>query len=246
MRTFVLSLGALALGLVSAHEYPECEADNCYRNLIDQRFADEAEAFCPEFLSEVIEDPDAIPGSFSECNGDVDAVSSACSCITYQPTASVTATVPAEPTTTASEPEETEEPDTTSEEPTAEPTDSDVPDPEPTTGPTKTGKWTTSTVTATSTKTITDCEPTVTECPGRTTVETTVYTTVCPVTDEPAEPEPTDEPAPEPSTSLGTVTLPTTTAPGPNPTAPIVPGAAGRAGVEGLAVVAGLVAAALL
>ncbi|KAH8895486.1 hypothetical protein GQ53DRAFT_52325 [Thozetella sp. PMI_491] len=63
--------------------YPDCEPDNCYRNLIDDRFKDEAKAFCPQFLAGTTTAPSAIPTDFNNCDGNIAAVSSACSCITY-------------------------------------------------------------------------------------------------------------------------------------------------------------------
>ncbi|KAK4110260.1 hypothetical protein N656DRAFT_674818, partial [Canariomyces notabilis] len=73
MRATVLSLGAFAL-LASAHTYPNCESDNCYRNLIDQRFIGKAKAWCPEFLSGTTTAPSAIPTEFNNCDGNVKAV----------------------------------------------------------------------------------------------------------------------------------------------------------------------------
>ncbi|KAL2189973.1 hypothetical protein L209DRAFT_148386 [Thermothelomyces heterothallicus CBS 203.75] len=183
MRAFALSLGALAIGLASAHEYPNCEADGCYRNLIDERFAEKAVSFCPEFLAGTTTAASAIPTDFANCEGDVKAVSSACSCITYTATATATSstTEVSETSTTEVPPESstTEAPETSS---TEAPETSSTETPE-----TSTTKWTTSTITTTATRTITSCPPPVTKCPGNgtttVTTETIVTTTVCPVTE---------------------------------------------------------------
>ncbi|KAK4153493.1 putative cell wall protein sed1 protein [Chaetomidium leptoderma] len=256
MRTSILSLGALAMGLVSAHEYPYCEADNCYNELTDKRFADEAKAFCPEFLAGTTTAASAIPTNFENCEGSVAAVSSACSCITYSDTPTSTAPpttestkeattteVPETSTTEAPEPTTTEEPEESTTE-ACEETETEEPE-----SSTSTTKWTTSTLTTTTTRTITQCPETVTDCPAhstRVTTEIIVTTTVCPVTDEPEGPTTTDSPSFVPSsTEFGTITIPSTSR-GPQPTSSVpVTAGAGRAvrGVEGIAAVAGLFAA---
>ncbi|PNY21902.1 Uncharacterized protein TCAP_07202, partial [Tolypocladium capitatum] len=63
--------GAIAAAVVSAWEYPDCERDNCYRNLIDSRFKAEAPKFCFEFLSGTTTASKAIPTDFNNCDGDV-------------------------------------------------------------------------------------------------------------------------------------------------------------------------------
>ncbi|KAK1768240.1 hypothetical protein QBC33DRAFT_536620, partial [Phialemonium atrogriseum] len=86
MRTTPLSLGALLLGLASAWEYPDCDPDNCYREMTNDRFYGEAQEFCPQFLAGTTTAPEAIPTNFENCEQDVNRVSSACSCITYTAT----------------------------------------------------------------------------------------------------------------------------------------------------------------
>ncbi|KAL2267113.1 hypothetical protein VTJ83DRAFT_4390 [Remersonia thermophila] len=212
MRTALFSLGALAVGLATANEYPDCELDNCYRNLVDERFAAEAVAWCPQFLAGTTTAPAAIPTNFGNCDSNVQAVSSACSCITYSNPATTevpttTSEPEPEPTDSGSDTEDeecsTEEPETTApatttSEPEPEPTDSgsdtedeDCPTDEPeTTAPVTTDEpeYTTSTITTTTTRTITQCPSAVPSCPNgvvTTTVETIVTTTVCPVTTVP-------------------------------------------------------------
>jgi hypothetical protein len=254
MRTSVLSLGAMALGLVSAHEYPNCEDDNCYRNLVDQRFAEEAVAWCPEFLASTTTDASAIPTNFNNCEGNIKAVSSACSCITYTASATATPTSSEVPETT-----ETEVPETTTTTEVPETTETEVP--ETTTTATETDdddeectststtKWTTSTITTTTTRTITSCSAAVTDCPGggvpTVTTEVIVTTTVCPVTDEPEVPTPTGSFI---SSNLPTLLPTLTTArnttfpPKPTSSGPATAGA-GRVVGGGIAAVAGLFAA---
>ncbi|KAM0270460.1 hypothetical protein ACHAQH_009401 [Verticillium albo-atrum] len=81
MRGVYMSLGALALATVQANEYPYCEKDNCYRNLIDTRYQAKAAEFCPQWLAGTTTAPAAVPTSFKNCG--VPELSSACSCITY-------------------------------------------------------------------------------------------------------------------------------------------------------------------
>lgn len=265
MRTSVLSLGALALGLVSANEYPNCEPDNCYREMVDPRFAEEAASFCPEFLAGTTTAATAIPTNFENCELNVSAVSSACSCITYSAStteAPATSTEVPETSTEEPEPSTTEEPETsTTEEPetttTEEPETTTTEAPESSTteepesssssGSSSTTKWTTSTITTTTTRTITSCPPSVTACPSghhTVTTETIITTTVCPVTEEPTDEPTTPPPA---SSAFGTITVPTTQGPRPTTSQLPVPGGAGRVvgGVEGIALVAGVVAALL-
>ncbi|KAI8241455.1 hypothetical protein K4K55_012291, partial [Colletotrichum sp. SAR 10_96] len=77
MRGIYMGLGAMALASVNAWEYPFCEHDGCYRNLIDQRFEEEAKTFCVDFLHGTTTAPSAIPTDFNNCGGDIKAVSSA-------------------------------------------------------------------------------------------------------------------------------------------------------------------------
>jgi hypothetical protein len=166
MRSAILSLGALALQ-VAAWEYPYCEPDGCYRNLIDERFAAEANTFCPKFLSGTTTAAAAIPTAFDNCAGDVKAVSSACSCVTYTLTTSTSSAV----STTAPVSSTTSCPETTSTSVSSKAPHS----------------YTTSTVYTTKVYTVTSCKPDVTDCPSKphVTTETSIlYTTVCPVTEE--------------------------------------------------------------
>lgn len=244
MRTSVLSLGALALG-VAAHEYPNCEADGCYRNLIDPRFAEEAVAWCPQFLAGTTTAAAAVPTNFGNCDGDIAAISSACSCVTYTATATETSSeAPATSTVTDAPTTVTPPPTTSTEESSSEcetETETESEEPE-----TSTTKWTTSTITTSTTKTITQCPVTVTDCPAHstiTTVEVVVTTTVCPVTDEPTGSFP---PSFTPTGSFGTVTAtPTTTKSAKPTTTGVQTAGAGRVvrGVEGVAALAGLIAA---
>ncbi|TWU74023.1 hypothetical protein ED733_001355 [Metarhizium rileyi] len=97
----VLLLGALAAS-VAANTYPNCEYDNCYRALINDGLQDKAKAFCFDWLAGTTTAASAIPTDFSNCN--VQAASSACSCITY------TATHTTGPTTTSTPPATTSTP----------------------------------------------------------------------------------------------------------------------------------------
>ncbi|POR37700.1 Uncharacterized protein TPAR_02103 [Tolypocladium paradoxum] len=182
--------GAIAASVASAWEYPDCEPDNCYRNLIDPRFKDEAPKFCFDFLSGTTTAPSAIPTDFNNCGGNVKRVSSACSCITYTATHTTGVSTTTKPTETPTKPTETPTTKPT-QTPTTKPTGTQTPTTNPTgtsTKPTETTtSWTTSTVCTTTTRTITKCPPNVTSCPGggHTTVVTEtipVSTTVCPVT----------------------------------------------------------------
>ncbi|KAI8293806.1 hypothetical protein K4K59_005472 [Colletotrichum sp. SAR11_240] len=101
MRGLYMGLGAMALASVNAWEYPFCEHDGCYRNLIDQRFEEEAKTFCVDFLHGTTTAPSAIPTDFNNCGGDIKAVSSACSCITYSITNTVPATTSSAPATSS-------------------------------------------------------------------------------------------------------------------------------------------------
>lgn len=228
------------------------EKDNCYRNMIDERFADQIEAWCPEFLSGTTTAPSAIHTALDNCDGSIQAVSSACSCITYW--ASTTTEAPTSTSTSEVESTTTDAPETTSTSEssssatsttTEDDEDDDCPETDyPTSTPTSTTKWTTSTITTSTTKTITKCPPVVTDCPAESTIVTTeviTTVTVCPVTE-------TDTPTLPPVTSsFGTITrLPTTGGPRPTTSVPVTAGA-GRVvrGVEGIAAVAGLFAALL-
>ncbi|KAK2059036.1 hypothetical protein LY76DRAFT_571457 [Colletotrichum caudatum] len=98
MRGLYMGLGSIALVSVNANQYPNCEYDNCYRNLVDDRFKYEANVFCVEFLNGTNTAPDAIPADFDNCEKDIKAVSSACSCVTY----TLTHTVPVTTSTSSS------------------------------------------------------------------------------------------------------------------------------------------------
>ncbi|KAK2042814.1 hypothetical protein LZ31DRAFT_442799, partial [Colletotrichum somersetense] len=110
MRGLYMGLGAIALVSVNANQYPNCEHDNCYNNLIDDRFKDEANVFCVEFLSGTTTAPYAIPTDFDNCEKDIKAISSACSCVTY----TLTHTVPVTTSTSSSWITSTTAPSTTS------------------------------------------------------------------------------------------------------------------------------------
>ncbi|KAK3391152.1 hypothetical protein B0H63DRAFT_467373 [Podospora didyma] len=273
MRSAILSLGALALGLVQAHEYPNCESDGCYRNLIDERFAAEAVSWCPEFLASTTTEASAIPTDFNNCDGNIKAVSSACSCITYTATHTSTPVVsstsvpesstppPASSTPASSTPEvsSTSAPVASSSTPAASSSEivsskapvssttnpgSSIP-PASSTG--YTGPWTTSTILSTTTYTVTKCPVTVTNCPAHSTTVTTeiitIGTTVCPVS------------VPVSSTltkysslysSVGTVTAPPKTSSTSTSSVPVTAGAGRIAhGVEMAAAAAGIFAALL-
>ncbi|KAK1586088.1 uncharacterized protein LY79DRAFT_670534 [Colletotrichum navitas] len=89
MRGLYIGLGAVALVSVNANQYPNCEHDNCYNNLIDDRFKNEANVFCVDFLDGTTTALSAIPTDFANCDS-IKAASSACSCVTY----TLTHTVP--------------------------------------------------------------------------------------------------------------------------------------------------------
>lgn len=100
--------------------------------MTDDRFIEEAQAFCPGFLAGTTTE---IPADFENCKGDAGRVSSACSCITTtaEPTGYPSTTEPSYPTTTEEPtgyPTETEEPTgypTDTEEPTGYPTETEEP-----------------------------------------------------------------------------------------------------------------------
>jgi hypothetical protein len=159
--------------------------------MTDPRFYEEAVSFCPTFLASSGVD---IPSDFGNCNGDVMAVSSACSCITYTATVSSstststsTSTTAAYTTTTVSSSYPTMTPTTY---PTTYPTTTYPVVPTTTPAPyvTYPGSsavpYTTSTVYSTTVYTTTSCAAYVTDCPVGPYVTTEVvslYTTVCPV-----------------------------------------------------------------
>jgi hypothetical protein len=175
------------------------EPDNCFRNLIDERFHEEAVAWCPQFLAGTTTAPAAIPTNFGNCEGNVQAVSSACSCITYSNPVETEPATSTEPVTSTATEEEEEEctddlSDSDGEDETTTPAETTAVE-TTTTEP----ELTTSTITLTTTRTITSCPAAVPSCPGggvvTTTVETIVTTTVCPVTETPGDEEPTDVPS---------------------------------------------------
>lgn len=68
--------------------YPVCQSDNCYNEMLDPRFNAEALAFCPTWLEGTLTtEAAAIPTYLENCQGSVEAVSSACSCIAWSVTA---------------------------------------------------------------------------------------------------------------------------------------------------------------
>lgn len=155
-------MASIALGLASANTYPNCEPDNCFRNLVDTRFENHVVPFCYKFLSSHVTDEYAIPEDYNNCAGDVKAVSSACSCITYSH--STTSSVPHTyypPTTTSY----IKTPYHIPAHPTAYP-------------------LTTSTIYATKVYTVVGCPHYVKDCPAGHHVTTETYvlsTTICPV-----------------------------------------------------------------
>ncbi|KAJ3496893.1 hypothetical protein NLG97_g2318 [Lecanicillium saksenae] len=84
MKTAVLIAG-IAATCSDAWTYPDCEHDNCYRNLVDPRYAGEVGAFCIDWISGTTTDAGAIPTQYQNCP-DTAPLSSACSCIAYTAT----------------------------------------------------------------------------------------------------------------------------------------------------------------
>ncbi|KAG4427353.1 hypothetical protein IFR05_017165 [Cadophora sp. M221] len=85
MRSVYIGLGAFALSSVGAWTYPDCDPDNCYRNLADPRFTNVMIPFCVDYIAGYkIE----IPPDYGNCESAL-ALSSACSCITYSTSTSV-------------------------------------------------------------------------------------------------------------------------------------------------------------
>jgi len=163
MRGIYLSLASVAIGLASANTYPNCEPDNCFRNLDDIRYADQVAPFCYKFLESHVTDYGAIPEEYSNCEGNIEAVSSACSCITYSHSTTATSTK-TYPGTTTSVPVYTTK--------TYPPHITSVP------------VYTTSTIYATHVYTVKGCPAYVADCPAGhhvTTEYSVVSTTVCPV-----------------------------------------------------------------
>jgi len=242
MKSFIV-LGAVA-GLASAWTYPQCEPDNCYRNVIDARFAAAITPFCNTYLAPSAT-ATAVPTDYANCGSPAE-LSSACSCVTYVSSSSAAApTSTSYPTTTSSS-------YPTYPTSSAESTSTYAPTNTPTYAPT----YTTSTVYVTTVKTITSCSSTVKNCPATAastylvTETLSSYTTVCPVT--PTYPVSTYVPPPTyVPTSIGTVTKSVGTTYGTKTTSSgllQVTNAAGRinAGFEMVGVAAGLVAAAFL
>jgi hypothetical protein len=111
---------------------------------------------------------------------------------------------------------------------------------------TKTYGYTTSTVTETKTRTVTSCKPEVTNCPAHTTVETTVYTTVCPITETSQVPSGNATYYP-PTTTKTYINPGTSKSAGPSTTpSHVVESGAGKRVAEVAAVLLGAVAVALL
>ncbi|CEJ89890.1 hypothetical protein VHEMI05707 [[Torrubiella] hemipterigena] len=235
---------ALLAATVAANKYPDCEPDNCHRNLVDDRFKDQAPAICKQWLAGTTTAASAIPTQFNNCPS-VQEFSSACSCVTYTAThtsGTPSSSVPPSSSATPSSsvvPSSSIPPVSSS---TKGPVSSSSAVPSttscPTTVSTETSKpvtqWTTSTICSYVTHTVTECPSTVPNCPVKhttTSVETIpITTTVCPVTTTPAP------------HNNGTATY---TPPVQGTQPPVVTGAAGRFAVEYLAAAAG-VAAALL
>lgn len=78
----VYVLGVVTAGVARASRYPDCAEDNCYRNLIDDQNRAAAPGLCAEFLVKATNDTADIPARFGNCDA-VQAVSLACSCVTY-------------------------------------------------------------------------------------------------------------------------------------------------------------------
>jgi hypothetical protein len=78
-------IAAMAATCTYAWTYPDCEHDNCYRNLADPRYAGEVDAFCIEWISGTTTDVGAIPTQYRNCPNAA-PLSSACSCIAYTAT----------------------------------------------------------------------------------------------------------------------------------------------------------------
>ncbi|KAH8805072.1 hypothetical protein F5884DRAFT_439996 [Xylogone sp. PMI_703] len=197
MRSATLALGAFVLGVANAWTYPDCQPDNCYRELIDPRFYTEAQSFCPGYLSSP---STAIPPDFSNCDT-YSALSSACSCITYSMTSPPTTTTTTVPVTTTTTETTTSVPTTTTtttgyQNSTTPCTTSSVQTTSVQTTSVQTTssvEVTTSTIYTTTVRTVTSCAPTVTNCPGgpQTVTETiSIGTTVCPVTSTYVPPPP--------------------------------------------------------
>jgi hypothetical protein len=231
MRT-VIAFGAFALA-AQAWEYPYCESEG-YRNLIDERFADKAEEWCPVFLAGTTTAASAVPTEFSNCDGNIPAISSACSCITYVPSTSTSSTSTkssssstsssySKPTSSASYSHSKSSTSSAS-----------------MTKPTKPPKYTTSTIYTTTVYTVTSCAPDVPNCPGKphvTTKTIAVSTTICPVEETETEKPTKSYP---PKTTIGTTYIP------PKPTNTFVPAGAAQIGGGLAAVAAGVMAAVLL
>ncbi|KAI1352055.1 hypothetical protein F5Y01DRAFT_281202 [Xylaria sp. FL0043] len=98
-----LALMGMANASVRRWTFPDCEADNCYRAFINEEYKDLAPSFCLEFLASTTTDASVIPTPFANCAGDITAVSSACSCISYTFTHTATTSTP-EVTPTSSVP----------------------------------------------------------------------------------------------------------------------------------------------
>jgi len=263
MRTAVLSTVALAAGASAWTGPGECEPDNCYRNMIDDRFKAEVPAFCHEYLVGTTTAASAIPTYLNNCAGDVEAVSSACSCIDYTPPPTTTSVPPTSTpyeTTPTTTPYETTTPEYTPTYPASSSPSSSYPI--YSTGgytpsssyPVYTPSYTTSTIYSTYASTITSCAPEVEYCPGKpdhpyTTTCTTSWTTVCEVTptslltyshSQPTYPAGSPPPVTTyPGTGAGAA--PTYSA---KPSAPVVAGAA-KAGTGFLAAAVAFVAALL-
>ncbi|KAI1756191.1 hypothetical protein F4782DRAFT_550085 [Xylaria castorea] len=108
MRGLYMCAGVFALAgtshaLLRRWTYPDCEADNCYRAFINEQYTELAPSFCLEFLASTTTDAAVIPTPFENCAGDIHAVSSACSCVTYTHTRTKTTSTP-EATPTSSTP----------------------------------------------------------------------------------------------------------------------------------------------
>ncbi|KAK1982664.1 hypothetical protein LZ30DRAFT_590111, partial [Colletotrichum cereale] len=222
-----MGLGAIALASVNANKYPNCELDNCYRNLVDDRFKDEANVFCVDFLRGTTTAKEAIPTNFNNCENKIKDISSACSCVTYTLTHTVPVTTSASsswttsttaPSTTVSTSNADKTSSSTSEVVSTSTTSSSASTP-PTSEATNiypvtedSTKLTTSTIYTTRVETLTQCAPHAVDCslsPVTTTQTIAVSTTVYPVTEESNKPIATNS-ITVPTTKMTTSTIYTT------------------------------------
>lgn len=248
MYAVLLTLGALA-GMASAWAYPECEQDNCYRNLINPLYTDVIGPFCMGYLAPTATASAAVPTDYSNCASPSE-LSSACSCITYTYTQTQSSSTPPPTTSSTVATTSTASGNVVSTSSVYSSTSSSYSVPTSTSNSSQ--QLTTSTVYTTTTYTVSSCAPTVTNCPyGHVTTDTIVLSvTVCPVTESSTAPA-TSTSAAALVTAVGTVSKAVGTVGSSKTTSSIglqVTGAAGHvnAAFELAAAAAGLIGAALL